>query len=445
MTRKRFAIAAVVILVLAVGGLLGGIFSDRGGTSPASAPPSPTVAADQALAGFSLGDTEGLVRQLQDVVRENPADTKSLSLLGLAYQQLARETGDPAYYTKSEGVLDQALALEPLDLLATSGLGSLALARHKFRDALSLGLKATEISPGTARNYGVVGDALVELGRYEEAFTAFDRLADLKPGLAAYSRVSYARELLGDHAGAVRAMELASDTVRGAGEPHAWTLWQLGKLAFAIGDVDRAAAYYEQSLAIYPDYVYALDALALAEAARGNLDRAIRLSRRTVDAIPLPQFVTQLGDLYHVAGQETLAREQYELMDAIKGLLVANGSKIDLETSVYYSDHGIRLREALELARAARADRPGIYGDDALAWALTRNGRCREALPHSEASLRLGTRDANLFFHRGMVERCLGNEDAARGWFSKALDLNPHFSLLWAPVAREAVETGAGS
>ena len=88
------------------------------------------------------------MRQLQDVVRENPADTKSLSLLGLAYQQLARETGDPAYYTKSEGVLDRALALEPLDLLATSGLGSLALARHEFRDALSLGLKATEISPG---------------------------------------------------------------------------------------------------------------------------------------------------------------------------------------------------------------------------------------------------------------------------------------------------------
>ena len=89
-----------------------------------------------------------------------------------------------------------------------------------------------------------------------------------------------------------------------AQEPHAWTLWQLGKLAFAIGDVDRAAAYYEQSLAIYPDYVYALDALALAEAARGNLDRAIRLSRRTVDAIPLPQFVTQLGDLYHAAARK---------------------------------------------------------------------------------------------------------------------------------------------
>ena len=72
-------------------------------------------------------------------------------------------------------------------------------------------------------------------------------------------------------------------------------------------------------------------------------------------------------------------------MDAIRELLVANGSEVDLETSVYYSDHGIQLREALELARAARADRPGIYGDDALAWALTRNRRCREALPYSEA------------------------------------------------------------
>ena len=444
MTRKRIVIAAAVILVLATGGLLGGILTDSGGRSPSAAPPPP-VAADQTLAGFSLGDTQGLVRELQGVVQGNPEDAKSLTLLGLAYQQLARETGDPTYYTKSEGVLDQALELQPGDLLATSGLGSLALARHEFRDALSLGRKATRLSPETARNYGVVGDALVELGRYDEAFASFDRMAELKPSLAAYSRVSYARELLGDHAGAVQAMELARDTARGSKEPSAWTLWQLGKLAFSVGDVDRAAVYYEQALDVYPGYVYALDALALAEAARGNVTRAIELQRRAVDTIPLPQFVTQLGDLFQTTGQEALAKEQYELMDAIRELFVANGSKVDLETSVYYSDHGIRLPEALELARSARADRPGIYGDDALGWALTRNGRCDEALPYADASLRLGTQDASLYFHRGMVDRCVGKERSARTWFAKALEINPHFSLLWAPVAQEAVSKEARS
>jgi Flp pilus assembly protein TadD len=90
----------------------------------------------------------------------------------------------------------------------------------------------------------------------------------------------------------------------------------------------------------------------------------------------------------------------------------------------------------LQLARAARADRPSIDGDDVLAWALTRNGRCTEALPYAQRALRLGTRDAVKLFHRGMVERCLGHQAEARQWFRRALALNSHFSLLWAPVAR---------
>jgi Flp pilus assembly protein TadD len=71
-----------------------------------------------------------------------------------------------------------------------------------------------------------------------------------------------------------------------------------------------------------------------------------------------------------------------------------------------------------------------------LAWALARNGRCGEARRWSQRSLRLGTRDASYFFHRGMIERCLGRNADARRWFRLALDTNPHFSLLWSPTAR---------
>src|SRR5213079_1229395 len=166
-------------------------------------------------------------------------DAHADALLGLAYQQRARETGDPSYYTRSEGVLRRALALAPNDLLATSGLGSLALSRHRFREALSLGRRARALSPSTARNYGVIGDALVELGRYREAFAAFDTMARLKPGLAAYARISAAREA-------------------------------------------RAA------LRAFPGYVYGLDALAQVEAARGRLRAAARLERAAAQTIPLP-------------------------------------------------------------------------------------------------------------------------------------------------------------
>jgi tetratricopeptide (TPR) repeat protein len=286
----------------------------------------------------------------------------------------------------------------------------------------------------------VIGDALVELGRYREAFAAFDTMARLRPSLASYARVSYARELLGRTKQARAAMELALDAAAGQAEPLAWTHVQLGKLAWVIGDGATAAAEYRLALAALPGYVYALDALAQVEGARGHLRRAIALEREAVDRTPLPQFVGTLSDLYRLAGDPRRARQQAALVEVIRRLLVANGVRTDLETALFQVDHRIRLRQSLALARRAHAERPSIDGDDVLAWALARNGRCAEALPYSQKALRLGTRDALKEFHRGMVERCLGHAAAARLWLGRALALNPHFSLLWSPTARRLLQ-----
>jgi tetratricopeptide (TPR) repeat protein len=428
------AAAAAVLTALAL--LLGGAFRD---SSRAAAPAAVVAEANALQDQFAAGDTATLVTELQDSLRARPGDAHAASLLGLAYQQRARETGDPGYYTRSEGVLRAALALDPQNLLATSGLASLALSRHRFRDALALGRRARDLSPATARNYGVIGDALVELGRYRAAFAAFDRMARLRPGLASYARISYARELLGDWRGAVAAMRLALDAAIGQREALAWTHVQLGRLYSARGRLDRAERQYRAALAGFPGYVYAVDALAQVEAARGRPARAIALERRAVDAIPLPQFAALLGDFYRTTGRERFARRQYALVAVIQRVLRANGVKTDLESALFDVDHGIRPERALALARAARADRPSIDGDDVLAWALARTGRCGEAARFSKRALRLGTRDALKDFHRGMIERCLGNRRASRVWLRRALDLNPHFSVLWAPVARRAL------
>jgi tetratricopeptide (TPR) repeat protein len=436
LSKLSLMLAATIAAALAL--LLGGALRDASRAAPAPA----VIAEENALQDqFSATDTATLVAQLQDSLRARPDDAHADGLLGLAYQQRARETGDPTYYTKSEGVLRRALALDPKNLLATSGLGSLALSRHRFRDALTLGRRARALSPATARNYGVIGDALVELGRYHAAFAAFDRMARLRPGLAAYARVSYARELLGNWRGAVAAMRLALGSAIGQREGLAWTHVQLGKHYWARGRLAPAEWQYRAALAGFPGYVYALDALAQVEFARGRTRAAIALEQRAVSEIPLPQFVGLLGDLYRTTGHELLARRQYALVRVIERLLRANGVKTDLETALFDVDHGIRPRRALALARAARADRPSIDGDDVLAWALERNGRCGQALRFSKRALRLGTHDALKDFHRGMIERCLGHGREARRWLARALELNPHFSVRWAPVARTAVSS----
>src|SRR5205814_8500046 len=182
------------------------------------------------------------VTRLQTKLRSNPDDISALDSLGLAYQQRARETGDPTYYTKSGETLHKALTLAPGDLIATSALGSLALSRHRFRSALGLGRRARAISPTTARNYGVIGDALVELGRYREGFRAFDTMASIRPDVSSLARVGHARYLIGDVTGAIGALKLAVDAAEGQGETEAWTHVQLSKIYFSVGRVSAAAA-----------------------------------------------------------------------------------------------------------------------------------------------------------------------------------------------------------
>jgi tetratricopeptide (TPR) repeat protein len=437
-TRSRLIVLVTVAALAAAVTMLGGAFRGSSAPDARAASPSRAVVA-RPDAGLAVGDTAVLVSQLQGRLRADPRDAKGYTMLGLAYQQRARETGDPTYYPRSERALRRALRLASGDALTVGGLGSLALSRHRFREALALGRRALRLAPESARTYGVIGDALVELGRYDEAFRAFDNMAQLKPSLAAYARVSYARELLGRPRDAIAAMRLAVESAANQPEATAWARIQLGKLYWSIGRLGAAAGEYRGALAAFPGYAYAFDGLAQVEAARGHAWRAITLERRAVDAIPLPQFVGLLGDLYSAVGSQTQARRQYALIGVIQRLLAANGVMTDLETALFDVDHGVRLRHALALARLARADRPSIDGDDVLAWALARYGRCTEALPHSQRALRLGTLDALKLFHRGMIERCLGHRAAGDGFLRRALALNPHFSVLWSPVARKAL------
>ncbi len=316
------------------------------------------------------------------------------------------------------------------------GLGSLALSNHDFRRALALGRKALSLDPGADLALAVTGDALLELGRHEAAFDAFEHLAARSPGPAAYARVAYGRELVGDRAGAIEAMRLAADSAGSRPEPAAWARVQLGHLWFGGGRPDAAAEEYRQALNALPGYPHALAGLARVEAAEGRFVRARALAARAVEAVPLPHFVATLADILAASGRQAEAREQWAVFGALDRLARARGAGNDLELVLPLVDRGGRPAEALARARAAHARQPSLDGDDLLSWALVRSGRCEEGLRWSQRALRLGTRDALKFFHRGMALRCLGRSAEAASWFRRALRLNPHFSLRWTPLAR---------
>jgi len=137
--KARFLIAGTAAVLTAAVLTLGGAL--RSGGAAAAPDRLPSGVAEELQRGFSAGDTQATIAGLQGELRLRPRDVKALDTLGLAYLQRVRETGDASYYPKADGILHEALAVQPRDLIATAGLGQLALARHQFRRALTLGLR----------------------------------------------------------------------------------------------------------------------------------------------------------------------------------------------------------------------------------------------------------------------------------------------------------------
>jgi len=438
--QTAFLVGGAVAIALALGGLVGGVLAES--PSAVSTSAAPGALAERALGGPAGGVAAATIAGLEEQARVRPQDAEALTQLGFAYQLRWRETADASYLPRSETALRRAIVAGTDDANAVLGLGSLALIQHEFREALVYGRQAKRLLQGSARPYGVIGDALVELGRYNEAFRAFERMISLRPSLASYARVAYARELTGDRAGAIGAMRLALDAAAGQPEPTAWAHVELAKLELSLGRIDAAGRNARAALRVFPGYPTARIELARVEVARGRIERAVAEARRAAEAVPTAQAVSLLADVLERVGKHNEARRQRATVAVIDRLLEANGVQVDLESAVYRADNRTRPLETVVLARRARADRPSLYGDDALGWALARAGRCVDALPFAERSLRLGTKDALLYFHLGYAEGCAGNRAAMQDSYLRALDLNPEFSVRWAPVARAALRDG---
>jgi len=395
-------------------------------TSAAASPPV-SLSADQTIG------------RLQERIKANPNDTSAYAQLGLAFLQRVRETADPSLYTRAEQALNEAIKRDPNQIDALVGLGSLALSRHQFADALQWGERARAVNPYRALVYGIIGDAQTELGRYDDAVATIQKMVDTRPDLSSYSRVSYVRELHGDVPGAIDAMRRAVAAGGGAAENTLWTQVQLGNLYFNSGNLQQAEQTYVQALQIQPDYVYAIAGIAKVRAAQGKLDEAIAINKKAAEALPLPEFVIALGELYDAAGKHVEAQQQYDLVRAMQQLNAAAGMDVDMELALFDADHGSDPAATVERAQAAYGRRPSIYAADALAWALYRAGRLEEARTYSTQALRLGTRDALLHYHAGMIAAGLGDKAEAHKLLTQALAINPSFSLSRGAEARKVL------
>ena len=254
------------------------------------------------------------------------------------------------------------------------GIGGLQLGRHDFADALATAETALQQAPGLVAAHAVKVDALVELGRYDEATDAAAELLAIRVDLTSLARVSYLRELHGNVDGAIAAMRQAADAPALAPENTAYVRTLLGNLLVQAGRPDEARAAYEDVLAVVPDHAAAIAGLGRLAVGRGDLDEAIDRFERAAAILPLPEYVIALGEAREAAGDQEAAATSYDLARAETQLFVAAGVDVDLELAVFEADHGDSAR-ALELAEAAYASRKTVRTADALAWASHRVGR----------------------------------------------------------------------
>lgn len=402
----------------------------------ASAPAAALV--ERAAADRPLSGTDQQIFSYQQIVDEQPDNLDAAAVLGELFLQKARESGDPAFYGRAEARFDGVLGRDPAHLSARVGMGTLLLAQHRFAEALELGEQTHADYPTVARVYGVIADAQIELGRYDEAVATVQQMVDVRPDLASYSRVAYLRELYGDTAGAIEAMDQAVRAGGPSRENSEWARVQLGNLHFSRGDLAAAERSYSQALANLPGYVHALAGQARVRAAQGRHEAAIDLYEQAVATLPLPEFVIALGELYEAAGRPEDAARQYALVEGMQRLFQAQGAEVDLELALFQADHGDPAA-AVALARTAYERRPGIRGAEALAWALHRAGEHSEAQALIAEALRLGTQDPILLFRAGMIADAAGDREAARDLLTQALALSPYLSPLYGPEARETL------
>jgi len=444
MTTLRLLSVFVAVALGFVAVAYGGAYLVASSRSGGSIAPVPLAASDDPAAASrpDLPDADTQIAFWSKRVDGQSGAYIDLSYLGQAFARKARETSDVGYYLRAEEALRRTLRVNPGYVQASASLSTVLFSLHEFADALEVARPIVD-DPRGLQALATLGDAHLALGEYSKAQTAYNRLLAFGATPAAYSRLAFLADLRGHTDQALTLMDRAANLAQESGdygESLAYYAYQIGELAFRAGRIDLAESHYRAALGLFDDYPLALGGLAKAKAAQGAYAAAIDLYRRATEIVPQPDHLAALGDVYATLGMEKKAREQYETVELIGKLARINRQVYNRQVANFYADHDLRLGEARRLALAELRVRKDVYGYDAAAWASYKTGSYDQAQRLIARALSLGTRDAKLYYHAGMIARAQGHTAEARRFLSEALRINPYFDLLQAPRARTALD-----
>lgn len=396
-----------------------------------------TTPASPRLQPFKDPSDDVVIAFLRKRVAADPDDVTALNRLASEYLRRLRLTGDLTWLPQAAEAAHRSLTAVPA---AQNPAGLAARARvefesHRFLEACASARQLREYAPDKASTFAILGDASLEAGDYGAAAEAYGEMKhqadeDASGGADVPLRFARLAWLQGDdaaaRAGLERAVALAEADSQPAPEMVGYCRVQLGQFLFGIGDWPGAEKNYLAALAAQPSNFAAVEHLAELAGARGDVNGAAALFREVLALVPRPEFCQELADLYLFFRQLENARPWLDKALAGYEASMARGeSQYDHHLAAFYSDSCESPKEALEWARKDLELRQGVFAQEALGWALYKNGSFAEAAAAMDKATATGCRSTHLLFQAGMVYFRAGNPSKGSEFLRRAHEINP--------------------
>ena len=374
--------------------------------------------------------TKEKVDDLQKKIQKEPGDVKPRLQLAVIYLSEARITGEhPYYYPAVLTILDGVLAMDPKNFEATTFKSSVKMSQHQFAEARELAEKARQINPNNAYVYGVLVDANVELGQYDEAVAMSDKMQQLKPSLESYSRASYLREIYGNYPASIEAMKLAVQAGLPGSEPYCWSKNILGQLYETTGRLADAEQQYDGILAMRPSYAFALAGKARIQKARKEYDKALTTLEKATGIMPEFSFHEEMAEIYALQGEKEKAKKKFAEVATMLDEDARSGHTVDLELCKLYTKAG-QLDSARVYGLKEYRKRPkNIDVNHALAWVYFNQNDLKKAQEHMQVALKTGSKDPERLQQAAAIEVALGHVEMGNRLVAQARKINPAFAF----------------
>jgi tetratricopeptide (TPR) repeat protein len=373
--------------------------------------------------------TDERIRAYEQRLKASPEDFKLRTGLVSAYLQKLRESADRAYLDRISKLVDRMLEKDGGNATALRFLNEIDLQRHDFKTVAERAQDMAKYTPSDPGVWANLGDASMELGEYQRAGQAYEKMFALRPNLGSYNRLAYFHFVTGDAPGAIALMREAIAAGDPVVENTAWCQAELGDMYFKTGKLSEASEAYRAALSSFPTLHRASAGLGNVEAAQGHIEAAIRNYERAQAIVPLVQYAGALEDLYTAAGMSGKAQEQRDLLKTIETIGRATNEKTNRNLALVLADHTRDLSLALELMQQELPSRGDVYTWDAMSWVLFKSGRLDEAQAATAKALKLGTPEPVFYFHAKRISLASGDEKAAREYDGRLTSLNAKFDF----------------